>query len=245
MSTDTYAIIGAAGGIGSDLCRLLDDRGVRLVLGGRSEEPLQTLASDLTNAQAVPVDARDFASVESFVATAADAGSLKGVVNLAGSILLKPAHLTKRDELDDVIATNLITAFAVVRAAVRPLRKAGGGSIILMSTAAAEIGLANHEAIAAAKGGVAGLTRSAAATYATWGVRVNAIGPGLVDTPLADKITSRPAALEHSKALHPLGRIGQPHDIAGLLAWLLSDQATWVTGQIWNVDGGLSRVRAA
>jgi NAD(P)-dependent dehydrogenase (short-subunit alcohol dehydrogenase family) len=120
----------------------------------------------------------------------------------------------------------------------------GGGSIVLASTVAATIGLTNHEAIAAAKGAVNGLVLSAAATYAPRNIRVNAVAPGLVKTPLASRITSSEPALKASTAMHPLGRVGEPDDVAACVAWLLDPATTWVTGQIIGIDGGLGRVRA-
>ena len=115
---------------------------------------------------------------------------------------------------------------------------------MLCSSSAARIGLPNHEAIAAAKGGVLGLVLSAAATYASRGLRVNAVAPGLVRTPLTSRITGSPAASEASRALHALGRLGEPDDVAAVIAWLLSAEAAWVTGQCYGVDGGLGTVRA-
>lgn len=118
-----------------------------------------------------------------------------------------------------------------------------GGSIVLVASAAAETGLANHEAIAAAKGGVAALARAAAATYAPHNVRVNAVAPGLVETPLTERITRSPAARESSQQMHAVGRLGTPNDVASLIAWLLNPENGWITGQVIGIDGGLSRVR--
>jgi NAD(P)-dependent dehydrogenase (short-subunit alcohol dehydrogenase family) len=120
---------------------------------------------------------------------------------------------------------------------------ASGGSIVLCSTAAARAGFANHEAIAAAKAGVIGLTLSAAATYAPRNIRVNCVAPGLVDTPLAARITANPAALQASTAMHALGRIGRPEDVASAIAWLLNPENSWVTGQVLGVDGGLASLK--
>lgn len=117
-----------------------------------------------------------------------------------------------------------------------------GGSIVLCSTAAVRVGLQNHEAIAAAKGGVEALVRSAASTYASKGIRVNAIAPGLTRTPMTEKITLNPQALAFSTAMHALGRIGEPKDISSGICWLLDSSQSWVTGQIIAIDGGLSSV---
>jgi NAD(P)-dependent dehydrogenase (short-subunit alcohol dehydrogenase family) len=164
-------------------------------------------------------------------------------VNCAGSLLLKPAHLTSAQELQDVLAANLVSAFATVRAGAGAMRSSGG-SIVLVSSAAGAIGLPNHEAIAAAKAGVSGLMRSAAATYAPYGIRVNAVAPGLVDTPMSRAITANELARNASVAMHPLGRLGTPDDIAEAVCWLLGPQSAWVTGQVLGVDGGLATLKS-
>ena len=173
------------------------------------------------------------------------AGPVQGIVNCAGSVLLKPAHLTSDQEWSETMATNLTTAFNVVRAGARLMMQTGGGAIVLCSSAAARIGLANHEAIAAAKAGVIGLTLSAAATYAGRNIRVNCVAPGLVDTGLTAKIVGNELALKTSLGMHALGRIGRPEHIASAIAWLLDSENDWVTGQVWGVDGGLATVRSA
>lgn len=235
----SYLIVGATGGIGECLTRRLAAAGARLVLAARDDVRLQRLADDV-GATPVATDARSFAAVESLLGAA---GTLDGVVNLCGSILLKPAHLTSEDELHETIAQNLTTAFALVRSSIPSLRDQGG-SIVLVSSAAASVGLANHEAISAAKAGVEGLVRSAAATYASHDIRVNCVAPGLVDTPLSRSITSNATALKASKAMHPLRRIGTPEDVACVIQWLLGPEASWITGQTIGIDGGIARARS-
>ncbi len=246
----SYVIVGASGGIGTALCHQLAARGpCKLVLVARDAARVGQLAAALQTEHPTPpavschaldaLDPQELAAA--FDAAAAEFGPITGVVNLCGSILLKPAHSTSDREFADTLAANLVTAFNVLRAAARAMP--AGGSIVLVSSAAARIGIANHEAVAAAKAGVTGLTLSAAATYASRNLRVNAVAPGLVRTPLAEKITGSEPALKASTAMHPLGRIGEPNDVAGAIAWLLDPATTWVTGQVIGVDGGLASVR--
>ncbi len=236
-----YLLVGGSGGIGSAVAERLAARGDRLLLAGRNEETLASVAAQ-TRAETAVVDARDIAAVRALgKETVTRLGRLDGVVNLVGSILLKPAHITKPEEVQEVLAANLNSAFGAVQAGADGMRKTGG-SIVLMSSAAARHGLMNHEAIAAAKGAVLGLMRSAAATYANWGVRVNAVAPGLVESPMSAGLLSAPASREASEAMHPLGRVGTPAEVADAVVWLL-DQP-WVTGQVLGVDGGLATVRS-
>jgi len=169
---------------------------------------------------------------------------LLGVVNCIGTILLKPAHLTTDEEWRATLDTNLTSSFLLLREAARRMMSSGGGSVVFCSTVAAQRGLFNHEAIAAAKAGVEGLTRAAAATYARYQIRVNCVAPGLVPTPLSQFLTANEGARKAAKAMHPLGQLGEPGDIASAMCWLLSPEQKWVTGQVLHVDGGLSTVQA-
>jgi NAD(P)-dependent dehydrogenase (short-subunit alcohol dehydrogenase family) len=235
-------VLGATGGIGSALARRLAAHGNQVVVAGRSRERLDALAAE-TGAVPFLLDACRAAEVEASLAAALDRfGRLDGVANCVGSLLLKPAHLTTPEEFDATVATNLGSAFATVRAAGRIMKR--GGSVVLVSSAAARLGLPNHEAIAAAKAGIIGLVLSAAATYAGHGLRVNGVAPGLVETPLTARITGNAQAARASIAMHALGRFGAPDEVASAIEWFLAAEQSWVTGQILGVDGGLASVRA-
>ncbi len=240
MSTVSL-IIGASGAVGTATARRLAAAGQRVHLAGRDPEALAPIASEVGAAGVHTVDARDIAAVKAVVDAVADAeGRLDAATNLAGSILLKPAHLTTPEEWDETLATNLTSAFALLRAAAPRMRETGG-AIVLAASAAAQTGLANHEAIAAAKGGIIAMVRSAAATYGANGVRVNAVAPGLVRARMTARLVDNEAQAEASRRMHALGRLGEPDDVASLVAWLMDPGTTWVTGQTIGVDGGLGQ----
>jgi 3-oxoacyl-[acyl-carrier protein] reductase len=238
-------ILGGAGGIGSALARLIVARGGRVFLAGRDESKLAALAAELgvDHAAQATVDATDPDSVDACAdAAAAALGGLTGIACCAGSLLLKPAHLTTAAEWQATLAANLTSGFGCVRAAGR-LMKAEGGSVVLVSSAAARIGLANHEAIAAAKAGIVGLVLSAAATYARQRIRFNAVAPGLTRTPLTQGLVASELAEKASIGMHPLGRLGTPDDVARAIAFLLDPAQDWITGQVLGVDGGLASLK--
>jgi 3-oxoacyl-[acyl-carrier protein] reductase len=119
-----------------------------------------------------------------------------------------------------------------------------GGSIVLCASAVARTGLANHEAIAAAKAGIVGLVQSAAATYASRNIRVNCIAPGLVQTKMSERLTATDEARKQSERMHALGRLGNPEDVSEAMDWLLDERRSgWVTGQTIGIDGGLGTIR--
>ena len=162
------------------------------------------------------------------------------MVCLPGSLILKPAHKCSEEDFYQTIDTNLKTSFSVTRAAGEHLKDC---SIVLMSTAAASIGLANHELIAAAKCGVEGLVRSAAKTYARKNLRFNTVAPGMVETPLTSSITSNEIVRKASEKMHTLQRIGKPKDISNMIKFLINPENNWITGQNFIVDGGLSSTK--
>ena len=226
-------ITGAAGGIGSKLVQ--DLMGTSNLLLGYYNSSLNVPV------ESYKVDAADFDSVENFVKKGIDKyESIDGIVCLPGSLILKPAHKCTEEEFYNTINTNLKTSFSVTRAAGELLKDC---SIILMSTAAASIGLANHELIAAAKSGVEGLARSAARTYARKNLRFNTVSPGMIDTPLTKSITSNEIVKKASEKMHALQRIGKPRDISNMIKFLIDPENNWITGQNFIVDGGLSSTK--
>ena len=243
-SQPTYFVIGATGGIGTALCRRLAAKGSRLVLAARDTSRLEALGHEL-DASVRSFDATDLSAVDRAVdETREEHGRIDGLVSLVGSILLRPAHRTSEEDWNRTLATNLTTAFAAVRSGAAAMQRTGG-SIVLMSSAAARLGLPNHDAIAAAKAGVAGLATTAAATYAKRGIRVNVVSPGLVRTPLSEPVIANPASERASLGMHALGRLGEPDDVASAIEWLLDPAQSWVTGQVLGVDGGLGVIRAS
>jgi NAD(P)-dependent dehydrogenase (short-subunit alcohol dehydrogenase family) len=234
-------IVGGTGGIGSAIARRLVKNGEAVHLVARNEDRLSDLATELRCTYSV-CDASDEAALRSTLDSVAQESEISGIAVCVGSILLKPGHMTTLDEFRRCWELNVVPAFLAIKLGIPHLR-AKGGSILLFSSAAAKIGLPNHEAIASAKGAVIGLVQSAAATYAANNIRVNCIAPGLVRTPLSEKITSNPMAENASLAFHPLNRLGEPNDISGIAAWLLSDESSWTTGQTFTVDGGLSGLK--
>ncbi len=246
MSTDykgrVYLLFGGTSAIAQSVATRLHERGATIVLAGRNQESLEKLAAKWSG-ETVMVNADDPAAISAAVLeTKEKHGRLDGIANFFGTLLLKPAHLTSDDEWNHTLAVNLTSAFAVTRAAAKACTP-DGGSVVFISTVAARVGLANHEAIAAAKSGLIGLAQSAAATYASKKIRFNVVAPGLTDTPLAAKITGNEAALKASTQMHPLGRIGEAHEVASAVTWFLDPEQSWVTGQVLGVDGGLATVR--
>lgn len=236
-----YLILAATSGIGSNLARQAKEAGHTLFLTGRRSDALAALANE-TGAASATCELSDFDAVDAVFAQAATSmGPIDGVVNAAGSLLLKSAHLTSREQYDAVIEASLTTAFATVRAAGKHMA-ANGGSVVLVSSAAARQGLANHEAIAAAKAGIIGLALSAAATYASSNLRFNVVAPGLTETPMTQSLTGNATSRKFSEAMHALGRLGDPADVARAIAFLLDPANSWITGQVLGVDGGLARV---
>ncbi|MBM3207164.1 MAG: SDR family oxidoreductase [Chlamydiae bacterium] len=243
MEGSIFVIFGANGGIGSTLARLLHSQGRTVYLLGRNEKALSDLSLELSQPYLI-VDALDEKAVESTLVTIKNKhGSIDGVASCIGSVCLKPLHSVSLEEFDQVFRVNTLTAFSIIKASCSVMADQKKGSVVLCSSTASLIGLANHEAIAAAKGAINAMVRSAAASYAHKGIRVNAVAPGLVKTPLTQNIVANEMALKASTAFHPLGRIGDPLDVAQAISWLFDPQNSWITGHVLPIDGGLSSIK--
>ena len=190
----------------------------------------------------IQCDPCDLDQVNQCFSSIAEENSIQAVVNFCGSILLKPAGMLNAKEWNNTIAINLNSAFNVAHATAKWIKK--NCSVVFISTAAASLGLPNHEAIAAAKAGVEGLSRSFAASYAAQGIRSNVIAPGLIETKLSKSIVGSERGKNLSLSLHGLDRLGQPEDVAQLVEWLIQPSNNWVTGEVFRVDGGLSTVKS-
>ena len=238
---NNYLIIAASSDIGYLTAKNLKEQGKNIFITARNLDRLNKLKNEF-NCEGEILNAADFSATAAVFDQAKQAlGNIDGVVNFSGSVVLKPAHLTNAEEYSSTIEANLTTAFSVVKSAGKYLKN--GGSVVLISSAAAMQGIANHEAIAAAKGGIISLAKSASATYSSQNLRFNVIAPGLTKTKLTSKITDNENALKFSTAMHALGRIGEAQDVANMVLFLLSDKANFITGQTIGVDGGLSNLQ--
>ncbi len=223
-------LIGGNSGMGLAAARLLLKQGDTVIAAARSSGPLEEIGIPVQSFDALNPGALSLPPV------------LDGLVYFPGSISLKPFHrLTTEDFLHD-FRVNCLGAVAAIQAALPALKAAPHASVVMFSTIAASQGLSFHASIAAAKGAVEGLTLSLAAELAPK-IRVNAIAPSLTDTPLAGALLNTDAKKEASAKRHPLQQVGNPEDVAQLVAFLLSDASKFFTGQILHPDGGLSSVR--
>ena len=188
-------------------------------------------------------DVSSFDSVENFLDKAnSTLGSIDAIINCAGTLLLKPPHGVREEDIDNVFKVNVYSCYALLKFGFKHM-KSNGGSYVFFSSAASKVGLKNHEVISGAKGAVSSIALSAASTYANYNIRVNAIAPGLVETPLTEKITSNQVSFDYSKKLHGLNRAGKVLNFIPIVDSLLNPDSDWITGQTICVDGGLSNVK--
>lgn len=236
-------ITGAAGGLGQAVAARLEADGWQLVVAGRDAARLQAAFGDRYLQVAIDCSTADGARQLLDVARANEMQPI-ALAHCVGNIRLGAMHRMSEADFNECLSANLVSAFHTLAAFVGALREArSGGAAVLVSSAAARIGTPNHEAIATAKSGLEGLVRAAAASYAANGIRVNAVAPGIMETPASAGIIATPAAREGAARQYPLPGIGTPQELAELMAWLLSDSAARVTGQVWSLDGGFSSIR--
>jgi NAD(P)-dependent dehydrogenase (short-subunit alcohol dehydrogenase family) len=235
-----YLIVGGQGGIGEAAARRLADAGHEVVITGRDAGGIAAAAAAL-QATGVVLDVLDDSAAAVLAEAAGD--RLDGLIYAAGTINLKPfERLTDQDFLND-FNVNALGAAKAIQAVLPALRRAeAGAGIVLFSSVAVDQGFAAHASIAMAKGAVAALVRSLAAEFAPQ-IRVNAIAPSLVDTPLGRKVASSDKMAEAVAKMHPLPRLGDADEIAAMAVMLLSAEAGWITGQVIAIDGGRSTLR--
>lgn len=239
----TLLITGASGGIARALRPIAVAAGWDVVAVSRRIDALAD--SGLTESHRIEADVSTPAGAVAVFAALAERGiAVDRLAHLAGSTLIAPMARTSADQYRAVMAANLDSAFYTLQGFVAALRARGAaGAAVLVSSVVAQTGTPNHEAIAAAKGGIEALVRAAAASHAAAGIRVNAVAPGLTETPMTAGITRNPAMREGAARQYPLARLNRAEDVARVVGWLLGDEASRITGQVWAVDGGFTAIR--
>jgi NAD(P)-dependent dehydrogenase (short-subunit alcohol dehydrogenase family) len=239
MST-IVLITGASGGIGQALTALMRSQGCRVAAVGREAARLESVDAE---ARIVADTTTPEGAALALAACQEALGAAPAMLaHCVGSTLIAPLHRTKPEAYREVMRVNLDSAFFVLQAWLSALN-GGAGAAVFASSVVSRIGVANHEAIAAAKGGVEALVRSAAATYAAQGVRVNAVAPGLTDTPMTASMLKLPAMREGAGRQYPLGGVQTAQQVADVMAFLMGAGAARLTGQVIAVDGGFTTVR--
>lgn len=243
--TRAVFVMGATSAIAQELVTLMHERGYAVIAAGRNTSELNERFGNHAGVHVLEVQATRSDSVNAAFAQAEEMGlSIEAYAHCVGSILVAPLGRTTDAQWDEVIAVNLTSAMYGLRRFVQGCKaKQHGGSAVLVSTCATGLGVPNHEAIAAAKGGLESLAKSTAATSASDGIRVNVVAPGLTDSPIASAFLKSDVMRAASAKQYPLQGINSPKEVAEAMAWLLSDESSRVTGTTLNVDGGFRNIR--
>jgi NAD(P)-dependent dehydrogenase (short-subunit alcohol dehydrogenase family) len=238
----TVLITGASGGVARALATRLRETGWKLVLVSRDVAVLDPADGDVL----VQADVSTPGGADAAFALAAErAGTVPdALVNCAGNTLIAPLGRVTADALRSCMAANVDTAFFSVQAYTKALAAAKkSGDIVLFSSVVAGLGVSNHAGIAMAKGAIEALVRSVAADFSHQGIRINAVAPGLMRSPMTEKMLVNERSQQNIAAQYPLGHYGDAADGAAVAAWLLSSDARWITGEVIHLDGGFSAVR--
>ena len=231
-------ILGATGSIGSSLAKKLVESDEQVHLVGRDQSSLSELAKNLNSTFTV-CDVLEENFSEKIVSDLKD-DSINGLAFCVGSIDLKPLKLTKKSDFMQSFNLNLISATEIIRSLTDSLKK-NKGSIVLFSTVAVKQGFPNHSIVSSAKGAIEGLTLALAAELAP-NVRVNCIAPSLTNSKISNFLLKNEKVAEGIAKMHPMKRLGEGRDSASVAKFLLTDDSSWITGQILGVDGGRSSV---
>ncbi|ETA70436.1 SDR family oxidoreductase [Candidatus Pelagibacter ubique] len=234
--SEKYVIFGATGSIGSSLAEQLKNSGNDIHLVGRNESELSSVSEKLGCSHTV-ADVLEDGFIEK---VKSDISEIKGLAFCVGSIDLKPLRMVNEQDFQKCMKLNLYSAVEAIKGYQESLKK-NKGSIVLFSTVAAQRGFTNHAIIASAKAAVEGLTVSLAAEFAP-NIRVNCVAPSLTKSKIAESMLKNTAVAEGIAKAHPLKRLGEGKDSAALAKFLLTEDSSWVTGQIIAVDGGRSKL---
>ena len=234
--SEKYLIFGATGSIGSSLAEQLKNSGQDIHLVARNKTELSPIVKKLGCSHTI-VDVLENDFIEK---VKKDINDIKGIAYCVGSIDLKPLRLVSEQDFQKCMKLNLYSAIEVIKGYQESLKK-NKGSIVLFSTVAAQKGFTNHAIIASAKAAVEGLTVSLAAEFAP-NIRVNCVAPSLTKSKIAEPMLKNTAVAEGIARAHPLKRLGEGKDSAALAKFLLTEDSSWITGQIIAVDGGRSKL---
>ncbi|MDB4192798.1 SDR family oxidoreductase [Candidatus Pelagibacter sp.] len=234
--SEKYLIFGATGSVGSSLAEQLKNSGNDIHLVARNEIEVKAIAEKLGCSHTV-ADVLEDGFIEK---VKSDVNEIKGIAYCVGSIDLKPLRMVTEADMNKCMKLNLYSAIEAIKGFQESLKK-NKGSVVLFSTVAAQRGFTNHTIIASAKAAVEGLTVTLAAEFAPH-IRVNCIAPSLSKSKIAEPMLKNPAIAEGIAKAHPLKRLGEGKDSAALAKFLITEESSWITGQIIAVDGGRSKL---